>query len=169
MRPLLAFVILTIGHAAYGQSESYPPKLAGLLQSGDYVGINRNADTGTTRITVYPERVFNVLRDAHDLDEESLEQKYPELQELKEQYKKDHSELLTAREDGKVRRYKSVKVYSYRRTGYARVAFVGKDYFIVKAPGSDGRGSAIAFNYIEGISWQENVPFSATFELVDPD
>ena len=70
MRPLLAFVILTIGHAAYGQSESYPPKLAGLLQSGDYVGINRNADTGTTRITVYPERVFNVLRDAHDLDEE---------------------------------------------------------------------------------------------------
>ncbi len=169
MRPLLFLLAITLGQTAFAQSSEYPRSFSDLLKLGDYVGINRNADTNVAHVTVYPERSFNILRDAQKLDENALEEKYPELVALKEEYRVEMEASHASREDGKVPKYKSISVYSYRGTSYLQVEFVGDDYFVVKVPGSEQRGSAVSFRFIQGISWSEDVHFTASIEYITAD
>jgi hypothetical protein len=166
MRPLLFILAIILGQSVFAQSSEYPLNFSELLKPGDYVGVNRDADTDISHITVYSEQVFKILRDAQKFDESELEEKYPELLALKAQYKKTNEASQAPRRDGMVAKYKSVSVYSYKRTIYSQVAFVGNDYFVVREPSVKERGSAISFRFVQSISWREDIPFVATFDYV---
>lgn len=169
---LLLLLLVSWGTLSTASAEDAEPpsNFAGFLEPGTRLGVTPQDASEHIRLLIFPDKEFEILKDAKIMDQEDLAKKHPEFAVAREAELKRFTESLKNREHelppGVKYGEPRVGLYGYHDMLLCTVVHVGDDYFLVTYGIEQVKRKAYPTRFVASITWQDSLPFSSSVSRI---